>query len=121
MNNETKQSLGSRAVACKGWRWMRGMTTTGGAMRIGDFTPMWCGEVPWHGDILPDLDDPATLGCLLSLVRLAWGSDRIVPSYSSRMGDEFAGWDCCNLLDELRDELHATEAAALVAALEAAP
>ena len=74
--------LARRAVACKNWRWMRGMNTTTGDTFIA-FSD--CDEAYWlaHPDdpcevepiagLLPDLCDPATLGCVLALVREAWG------------------------------------------------
>ena len=64
------EELAKRAVACKAWRWMQGMRSTE--------TTLWCGHSwsdgrrSWEGDTedaLPDLTDPATLGCLLHLVR----------------------------------------------------
>jgi hypothetical protein len=68
--------LGQRAMACPHWRWMPGMRwavkreapledITG---RVSDETR---GGTPYPGAV-PDFDDPATLGCLLSLVREAW-------------------------------------------------
>ena len=110
--------LGRRAVACKGWRWMPGMSLirrkTGPAGGTGPRptqlrVALTCGHpcdagacvadvdrLPRPGPPdphwVPDFRDPATLGCLLALVREAWG-----------LG------------------LGLTEAAALVAALEAAP
>lgn len=72
---------------------------------------------------LPDLDDPATLGCLLALVREAWGDVRIVCEWHAReRGDGVQdGWW---IVDESGSVLPFTgghEAEALVAALEAAP
>jgi hypothetical protein len=60
---------------------------------------------------LPDLTDLATLGCLLALVRVAWGD----PSLHISRGR--SGWhpNCAGL------GRYATEAEALVAALESAP
>ena len=69
---------------------------------------------------LPDLDDPATLGCLLALVREAWGSH----VSSIRTGD---GWSVRHMgRDGWAAGLSVVgitpcEAEALVAALEAAP
>jgi hypothetical protein len=64
--------------------------------------------------LLPDLTDPATIGCLLALVREAWGDPcmYLAPAdgwYVGKGGrDSMAGKG-------------QTEAAALVASLEAAP
>jgi len=66
---------------------------------------------------LPDLTDPATMGCLLSLVREAWGDHEMfcfrVPRYYT--GQDVTRW---SILHGLEAE---TEAEALIAALEAAP
>ncbi len=70
--------LGRRAVACKYWRWMPGMLRHDGYRYVG--SGVW---VRWSetADLLsalhipdqfPDLSDPATLGCLLALVRAAY-------------------------------------------------
>lgn len=67
-------------------------------------------------DALPDLSDPATLGCLLALVREAWDDPFALVDY-----------DRCNwgLFTRKHDCVWVctadTEAEALVAALEAAP
>jgi hypothetical protein len=64
---------------------------------------------------LPDLDDPATLGCLLALVREARGDQTL----ASRFDDEYGWWvvDGNRWADCGRGD---SEAEALVAALEAA-
>ena len=74
---------------------------------------------------LPDLTDPATLGCLLALVREAWeprrGTDHIASTVHTSTGwgvGARVGSECFAAII-----LHAfaSEAEALVAALEAAP
>ena len=144
--------LGRRAVACKGWRWMPGMLASdaGGNQHrviehhagreyittmLRDYNDAHCESSARALDVTPDLADPATLGCLLALVREAWphewhqfmvpifdgishwyvgclmpGTSRIVmPTRVMQTG----------LLDALPPK--PTEAEALVAALEAAP
>jgi hypothetical protein len=118
MTDEQWEELGRRAVACKDWRWMPGMRavhrqdgslgvvtvyhpqTSNSAPRV-----IHCGGNRWdmslHGPYWPSLRDPATLGCLLALVREAWGDEGRVIHSGVR------AW--------------ATEGGALVAALEAAP
>ena len=136
--------LGRRAVACKGWRWMPGMRTVymeggcdyepGQAFRRTDWLecvepykePRYFhnGNI-WYGardDGLPDLSDPATLGCLLALVRKAWGGDfeRVWLEWYpplSRWGIQGANAGAWSILLASGPN----EAGALVAALESAP
>ncbi|MBM4346457.1 MAG: hypothetical protein FJ100_24030 [Deltaproteobacteria bacterium] len=98
------QDLARRAVACTHWRWLPGTA----AYRLEGRKQyrlvrdsVWCagdGADPYTcalADMLPDLDDAATRGCLLELVRRAWGDHAAPRVYSG-----------------------STEVAALVAALE---
>lgn len=110
-------ALARRAVACKRWRWMpgmRGVTASGGTDRIMDESE----AAQPNSDLLPDFTDPATLGCLLHLVREAWGDPwaRVQPFGRP---DNF-GWRVIGIEVRVRRD-QPTEAAALVAALEAAP
>jgi hypothetical protein len=116
-------ALGRRALACKGWRWMRGMTSMEGGTFIA-YTD--CDEAFWlmHPDDgcdaepvawrLPDLSDPATLGCLLALVRKAWGDSKTC----ARPDLEDDVW---YVVTRSGLAFAASEAEALVAALESAP
>jgi len=119
-------NLASRAVACKGWRWMPGMMIHTG------FRCVWVDDETFrafdqngnemYGStdcLLPDLTDPATLGCLLALVREAYGERRTGVRWWEPEGCAYVEHP---LLEWRRpDELFPTEAEALVAALEAAP
>ncbi len=75
--------------------------------------------------LLPDLDDPATLGCLLALVREAWDAGPDIESYLTRAGTlqiVVRVWAAGDWEDnDPSDFVDATLAEALVAALEAAP
>jgi hypothetical protein len=68
-------------------------------------------------DEFPDLTDPATLGCLLHLVREAWGGDGVFVRLTA------SGWRVMrgSVSSVVNISAGATEAEALVAALEAAP
>ena len=113
-------ALGKRAVACKGFRWMRGMLRQDDYRYIG--SGVWARWSDVHSlttalhspDQWPDLTDPATLGCLLTLVREAWGSlpASMVNERTNRWAMFFLGGPVVH---------GPTEAEALVAALEAAP
>lgn len=136
-------NLARRAVACRGWRWMPGMRTVE-VLRPPPFVlPLWDEAVvvaaddgdpvsvctvhrkvrDLHPGALPDLSDPATLGCMLALVREAWAAP--FAQVSPRLGGNPTvcdGW-VCYLNDDEADRRFsgATEAEALIAALEAAP
>jgi len=110
---EEQIALARRAVACKGFRWLPGMLTTEG-MRV---VVRCFNDDNEPDDDIPDLTDPATLGCLLALVREAWGDPTIRTQASGPywIGAN-QGWCGYEITDE-----QSTEAHALVAALEAAP
>lgn len=114
--------LAKRAVACKHWRWMPGMLAIVGAERQRVLSE----KLPAYPDWIPDLTDPATLGCLLALVREAWtdpGISCVIGLYRNgiyywrvvdgrRQGSDFYA---------MSQIMRLTEAEALVVALEAAP
>src|SRR3990167_6357834 len=70
--------LARRVVACLRWRWMDGMRALDGDRKCG-FRLTENSGLPGHPDPVvddswtPDLSDPATLGCVLALVREAYG------------------------------------------------
>lgn len=119
------EDLGRRAVACKHWRWMPGMLLLphiDGCECCEDRNfPRRAARIPavFTTDIdVPDLSDPATLGCLLHLVEEAYGTcDLDGRGHPSDLGFTHRVFpydhDACF---EGR-----TRAEALVAALEAAP
>jgi hypothetical protein len=110
MTEEEAKALGRRAVACKGFRPMRGMRDFDGRTWTGDLLWRWTDGVDF-----PDMRDPATLGCLLALVREAGGNQRISPAWDYYNNE---GWE---VIFRGGRFLADTEAETLVAALEATP
>jgi len=120
--------LGRRLVACRHFRPMRGMRDLQG--RTWDEALLW----RWSNEFdVPDLSDPATLGCLLALVREALNvpTAHVLPSLGAwyierdaQDGSEDNEWLHvdgvwgCGSAAVIETK---TEAEALVAALEAAP
>ena len=126
-----------RAVACKGWRWLPGMRLVQDATRAlprgpGDFKPAGgrllkvydtgalltkhgCYASTATGWLLPDLEDAATIQCLLSLVRDAYADQDIVVAY-----DEDHGWWVVGAEGGAERAVGDDDVLALVAALEAA-
>ena len=124
MTEQDADELGRRAVACKHWRWMDGMTVHG--LPTYRVVSNNCDGHTYRTDgydsdslrdCVPDLSDPATLGCLLHLVRQAqpdqgrWVMSSCCSAYGRWYTNPSRGGG--------RD--YDTEAGALVAALEAAP
>jgi hypothetical protein len=116
-------ALGLRAVACKGWRWMPGMQGLRYSPGFADHLRVEiCIASASHLDLaaewgcIPNLSDPATLGCLLALVREARGESTgfLTPA----KGGGWTYWTGLYQADYFHGDI---EAEALVAALEAAP
>jgi hypothetical protein len=135
MTPKEAAALARRVVACPRWRWMPGMrwiVEVAGGQSLGDRSGLILTE--WdavddggrvfrfgHPAMLPDLSDPATLGCLLALVREAWCDAEI-----AIVRERDLAWIVCHslcnaMLYDGRYIRGSTEAEALVAALEAAP
>ena len=118
------EDLGRRAVACKHWRWMPGMYIRPLEFRVvwfDDFAVGECDQISYRWeripDAYPDLSDPATIGCLLALVRDA----RRDPGYGPSCLDAIEGDWVVERPSFARQTRYASEAEALVVALEAAP
>lgn len=126
------EAFARRAVACPRWRWMPGMKLmdSGRILNVvGNLVEAY--EHPWLGsnfayrDLLsgpfadaPDLTDPATLGCLLALVREAWNNPDL---HVQRDGRLFVVNPTPKGSPPYGDIYAPTEAAVLVATLEHAP
>lgn len=104
--------LAERAVKSSKWSWRSGMMTVDGR-RIAQ------GEMI-DADELPELADPATLGALMGLLRWLY-NDRGM--FVEPDGDDTTRWAVyrCVSKGDKRVGYGNSEAAALVAALEAAP
>jgi len=129
MTDEQLIDLGRRAVACKGWRWLPGMLARyygdGAAwhrLTDGDgYGLPFKHRPPNPRDAWPDLRDPATVGCLLALVREAWGDLGASGWHDRRTGlwSWMAGGCIHSVWRPSDADGYPNEAAALVAALEA--
>jgi len=115
--------LAKRAVACPGWRWMPGMLPLvvdedGDSVACDRVWRTQGGHTVVPAGATPDLEDPATLGCLLALVRLA----RLDPAWLPTCldGEALGAW-VIDPPSRKRQTRHESYAAVLVAALEAAP
>jgi len=113
--------LARRFVACKGWQYRRGMVLSDGTMVVrvaANGQPVVAGGISRGGcalsETLPDLSDPATIGCILALVRTAWGNDSVCVYMYGRAWNVMAS-------GSITEHFGATEIEALLAALEAAP
>ena len=133
--------LGKRAVACKGWQWMPGMRTINGrrlavvfglsrtASVLCDLRDDANSDTEELQGELPDLADPATLGCLLALVREAYrDASKLWDGHVEVHRDHRILFfvvsfrhDASGALVEDTLATGGTEAEALVAALESAP
>jgi hypothetical protein len=123
---ENLEELARRAVACKRWRWMPGMMAIMTEPHDGETTfrvldYIGSRETGAPITMYPDLTDPATLGCLLALVREAHGAPA-----AYFMGSVNNQWVVHHFTEpeaywKSLTKWQPTEAAALVAALEVAP
>jgi hypothetical protein len=117
------EEVARRAVACKHWRWMGGMRvicTPRHDGSTGYFIRLEQDGYRAAQNEYPDLSDPATMGCLLALVREAHNA----PS-AYLIGLVTKQWVVHHFAEpdaywKALTKLQPTEASALVAALEAA-
>lgn len=138
-----------RFVQSKHWRWIPGIRLvgkySGHPIRIIDFGErafdvydvenpenlLWWREPnlsgpggSYDGPYLPDLNDPATIGCILELVREVWKNKRLVAIYCEAANPgQSEGWaiQTADNRIPIAGEDYSTEVEALLAALEAAP
>jgi hypothetical protein len=113
-------ALAHRAVACKGWRWMGGMQLVHPPTKDGSTGYYF--RVPQDNYVslpseYPDLADPATLGCLLHLVREAHKCPQAHVYWATVTRLWVVRWGAARLGEHT---VEADEAEALVRALEAA-
>lgn len=120
---ETTEDLAKRVVRSKHWRWMPGMRNGFDGSRymgVGRWARAWDDTYLHHTrkGSWPDLDDSCTLGGLLALVLLAYGDAEFRMTYlpSNDQWCVYAGD-----VPELHTHIGPSQAAVLVAALEAAP
>lgn len=112
--------LGRRAVAARRWRWLPGTLAVVPPARDGStgyLNRITEGTGPVNSSkAYPDLSDPATLGCLVYLVREAWNN----PTVTTARSHPFSGGPPWVVGISMRAFSGQTEAEALIVALEEA-
>lgn len=120
--------LAKRAVACKHWRWIAGMQvrrwdSRDKLWRMTHVSLSQQRETFWlHEGWIPDLYDPATTGCFVSMLREVWVQPDLC-AVIERDGEHVGKWVVIwrgNAQVADRKWYGTLEAEALVAALEAA-
>jgi len=130
MTNE-ELALVNRLTACKRWRLIPGIVARDKNNAVFVFVgyhtdgqEMWAGPSGWlAGSALTiDITSPATLGCLLTLIREAWNDPGLytVPLSSPGSVVNYL-WHIRGNGSYIAKRSYTTEIAALVAALEVAP
>ena len=84
INQMTLAELAAYAVTLPNWRWMRGMIDSYQDLITADICHGYWADT----DVLPDLNEPATLGCVLAMVRKKWAYLVIECRLVSDMPDE---------------------------------
>lgn len=109
MDLNTK-NLAIRAVKCKNWRWIPGMVWISPGGSGGRVVLDWIPD----NHSYPDLSDPATLGCVLHLVRQA----RKEPDwFPTSLYDGAETYWVVETPSKVRQTSYESEASVLVAAL----
>lgn len=138
--NEEMIDLSRRVILCKNWRWMPGMKDMEGwrlYREVVGFTAQdkdgktvtgwdaiggeWEYHQVAHFPKLPDLSDPATLGCLLAIIREVY-SDPCACVIPIDYGPAGVMWQVRLTANgrQVTERHYTNEIEALVAALEAA-
>ena len=96
---EAEQVLGRRALEAPRFKWMPGMVDQAGNLCMGDDIITVDGVDPtpvkelWNfEDVIPDITQPSTQGCLLALVREARRRPYWQPSYDPYPEDNGMSW-----------------------------
>lgn len=94
MTDTEAEALGKRLLACRHFRPLRGMLDMQG--RSWDPSLLW----RWNSACdVPDMRDPATLGCVLALLRAAWRCPTAYVRQTTmrRASDGIVAWEVCDL------------------------
>jgi hypothetical protein len=114
------EELGKRIVKTPSFGWMPGMLAIPGEYTLAKPIRLGDNRTEWPKDLLlryPDLKDPATKGCLLSMVRVLFGADDIYISTESTEGKK---WGVFEGNDGIITNRHLSEEEAILAAFELA-
>jgi hypothetical protein len=106
INEMSLKELAEYAVTLPDWRWMRGMVDSHDEIVKADIASAYW-KTP---DLLPDLKDPATVGCVMAMVRKKYGKHAFV-RYSVSFDEWCVGTSADILVEEMPTEAHALIAA----------
>jgi hypothetical protein len=122
--------LAKRATDCKHFKWMPGMLTLSGFRIISPVTESsdWritdrIANGPEPKKELPNLDDPATIGCMIELVREVWKDEMAYLGGRMQDRNRLWNWHVCIRFDQMPfpHQLYyggMTQAEAIIEALE---